>query len=146
MKTNSLDNPIFIFSLCLISIVINIISSINFFPILMLGVLFMAFFVSLKRRHGYSLFFVIITMLCIELNNGFLPFSIIMLSFFIYAFIIPYLKRVLSIENIKSYVYISVFYLGLYMLWVVNNESSIRLNFTLLINLILDFFVFGVFI
>lgn len=146
MKINNLDSPIFIFILCFISIIVNAISAVHFFPILLLGPIFMAFFVALKRRYGYSLFFVLLTILLIELNNGFMPFSLIMLSFFLYSFIIPYLKRVLSLDSINAYVYIAVFYLGVFILWTLNNESSAQLNYTLLINLIIDFIVFGVFI
>ncbi|RXK14142.1 hypothetical protein CP965_01455 [Halarcobacter mediterraneus] len=146
MKINNLDNPFYIFLFCIFSLIINAISSIYFFPILLTGILFVAFYVCMERNYTYTLFFLSLTILIIEINNGFKPFSILLLCFFIYAFIIPYITRVLSVDGINLYIYILVFYCGIYILWILNNESSMQLNLTLLINLILDLIIFGVFI
>jgi len=146
MRTHNLDNPTFVLLLSIFSIFINIISSIYFFPILFLGVLFISFVICLKRRHNYSLFFIIITFCFIEINNGFKIFSLSLLSTFVYLFIAPYIKRTLSFNNLNPYIYISVFYLGVYIMWLLNNDLSSQLNYTLLINIVIDFFIFGVFI
>ena len=146
MKINNLDNPFFIATLCIIAIMSNIISSIHFFPILFLGVLFMSFFVCLKKRYNYSLIFIIITFCFIELNNGFKIFSLSLLATFVYIFIAPYIKRTLTFTSLNSYIYISVFYLGVYIMWSFNNELTPQLNYTLLINLVIDFIIFGVLI
>lgn len=146
MRINNLDNPLFIFLLFLITIFANTISSIYFFPILLLGMLFMAFFVCLKKRYYYSLSFIVISFLFVELNNGFKPFSITLLATFIYIFIAPYIKRVLSFDTLNPYIYISIFYLGIYILWSFHNELTTQLNYTLFINLIIDFILFGVLI
>lgn len=106
----------------------------------------MAFFVCLKKRYYYSLFLVIASIVFIELNNGFKPLSIILLSLFIYIFVAPYIKRVLSFHSLNPYIYISVFYLGVYFIWSLNNEITTHLNVTILINLIIDLMIFGVFI
>lgn len=146
MKINNLDNPFFIFLLFLTVIIVNTISSIYFFPLLLLGLLFMGFFVCLKKRYYYSLFFIIIAFLFIEVNNGFKVFSITLLASFIYIFIAPYIKRVLSFNALNSYIYITIFYIGIYFLWLINNDFSTQLTITLLINLIIDFILFGVLI
>lgn len=146
MKINNLDNPFFIFLLFLTAIIVNTISSIYFFPILLLGILFMGFFVCLKKRYYYSLFFIVIAFLFIEVNNGFKVFSITILASFIYIFIAPYIKRVLSFNALNSYIYITIFYIGIYFLWLINNDLSAQLTITLLINLIIDFILFGVLI
>jgi len=146
MKINNLDNPLFIVILCILAVLINTFSSVYFFPILLLGILFMGFFVCLKKRYHYSLSLVILTILLIELNNGFKPFSISLLATFIYVFIAPNIKRILSFNTLNSYIYIAVFYFGLFILWSLNNDVSAQLNYTILINLIIDFILFGVFI
>lgn len=146
MKINNLDNPFFIFLLFLTAIIVNTISSVIFFPLLLLGILFMAFFVCLKKRYYYSLLFIIAAFLFIELNNGFRAFSITLLASFIYIFIAPYIKRVLSFNTLNPYIYITIFYIGTYILWLINNDYSTQLNVTILINLIIDFILFGVFI
>jgi len=139
MKIYNFDNSFFIFFLCFFSIVTNVISSIYFFAIFLLGPLFLAFCYCLKNKRAYSLFLIILTIFLIELNNGFMPFSIIALSLFIYTFIIPYFKKVLSIENIKIHIYITILYLGLYILWISNNENSTELEYALLVNLLIDY-------
>jgi len=100
----------------------------------------------LKQGYYYSLFFIILSFLFIELNNGFKPFSLSLLAGFTFYFIKPYIKRVLSFENATPYIYMSVFYLGVYVLWSLNNEVSAQLNYVLLFNLLIDFLIFGVFI
>ena len=146
MKINKFDNPIFIFLFCIFAVSINTLSSIYFFPIFLLGSLFMAFFVCLKKGYYYSLSLVMLTILLIELNSGFKSFSVLLLTIFIYTFVAPYIKRVLSFNLLNSYVYIIVFYFSIYILWAVNNEVTVQLNYTILINLIVDLLIFGVFI
>lgn len=146
MKVNNFDNPIFIFLFCIFAIFVNTLSSVYFFPIFLLGSLFMAFFVCIQKGYFYSLSLVMLSILLIEINNGFKPLSVILLTIFIYVFIAPYIKRVLSFNSLNSFIYISIFYLGLYILWAINNEITTQLNYTLLINLVIDFIVFGVLI
>lgn len=146
MRTDNLNNPFFVLLLCIFSVFVNIISSIYFFPILFIGVLFISFFICLKRRHHYSLIFIIITFCLIEINNGFKLFSLSLLSTFVYVFIAPYIKRTLSFNSLNPYIYIAVFYLGVYIMWSLNNNLTPQLNYTLLINLAIDFFIFGVFV
>ena len=146
MKINKFDNPIFIFLFCLFAVFINTISSVYFFPVFLLGSLFMAFFVCLKKRYYYSFSLVILTILLIELNSGLKVFSVLLLCIFLYLFITPYIKRVLSFDSLNSYIYIFVFYLGIYFLWAINNPITTQLNYTIFINLIIDLFIFGVLI
>lgn len=146
MKITNHDSPVFIIILCVYAVIINIISTIYFFPILFLGILALLFFLSVKQKYYYSLFFIIISFLFIELNNGFKPFSLSLLAGFIYFFIKPYIKRVLSFETLTPYIYICTFYLGTGILWSINNDINAQLIYVLLINLIMDFLIFGVFI
>jgi hypothetical protein len=106
----------------------------------------MSFFVCLKKRYYYSLTLTILTFTFIELNNGFKIFSITILATFIYLFITPYIKRVLSFNSLNSYIYIAIFYFGIYILWAINNEITAQLNYILLINLLIDLIFFGVLI
>ena len=146
MKINNFDNPIFIFIYCVFAIFINTLSSVYFFPIFLLGTIFIAFFVCLRKGYYYSLSLVILTILLIEINSGFKTFSVLLLIIFLYVFIAPYIKRVLSLDSINSYIYIVVFYLGVYIIWTLNNDATAQLFFTIFINLIIDLLIFGVLI
>jgi hypothetical protein len=110
------------------------------------GILFLAFMRTLKLRAYYSLMFVLFSFLFIELNNGFKPFSLILLAFFTYTFIVPYLKRVISLHDLNAYVYMLCFYVGIGGLWALVNGSSFKLLGTLIFNIFLDFIIFGFFI
>ena len=146
MKINNFDNPIFIFIYCVFAIFINTLSSVYFFPIFLLGTIFIAFFVCLRKGYYYSLSLVILTILLIEINSGFKTFSVLLLIIFLYVFIAPYIKRVLSLDSINSYIYIVFFYLGVYIIWTLNNDATAQLFFTIFINLIIDLLIFGVLI
>ena len=84
MTRNNLDNPFFLFLVLLMAITINTIFSIHFLLIMFAGILFTAFYRCLKKRYLYSLAFVIIAFLFIEVNTGLKPFSLSLLSLFIY--------------------------------------------------------------
>lgn len=146
MKINNLDNPFYILLFCIFALLVNTLSSVYFLPLMLLGILFISFFICMEKNYNYTLFFVGLTILLIEINNGFKPFSIILLCFFIYAFVIPYISRVLSIDGTNLYVFLILFYLGVWFLWLLNNDLSLQLNFVLLINLIIDLIIFGFFI
>ncbi|MDZ7818298.1 MAG: hypothetical protein U5K55_06645 [Aliarcobacter sp.] len=89
MTRNNLDNPFFLFIVLLIAITVNTISSIHFLLVMLAGILFTAFYRCLRKRYLYSLAFVIIAFLFIEINTGLKPFSLSLLSLFIYVFILP---------------------------------------------------------
>ena len=146
MKINNLDNPLFIFLLFLLSIFVNTISSIYFFPILFLGILFIAFSVCLKKRYYYSLTFIVLAFLFIELNSGFKAFSITLIAILIYTFISPKIKRILSFSTLNPYIYITIFYLAIFILWSLQYEVSSQLYYTMLINIVIDFILFGILI
>ncbi|MGB6327955.1 MAG: hypothetical protein WBF48_03455 [Halarcobacter sp.] len=146
MRINKFDNPIFIFLFCIFAVFINTLSSAYFFPIFLLGALFVAFFVCLKKAYYYSLSLVMLTILLIELNSGFKTFSVLLLTIFTYLFAAPYIKRVLSFDTLNSYIYIVVFYIGIFILWALNNDITAELTYTILINIFIDLFIFGVLI
>lgn len=146
MKISNFDNPLFIFLIFISTLLINTLSSIYFAPVLLVGVLFLAFQTCLKRSYYYSLLFICASFLFIELNNGFKPVSLILLAFFMYVFIVPYMKRVLSFNKLNDYIFIALFYVGVIILWSINNDVSIELIFTVLINIFIDFIIFWIII
>lgn len=146
MRIDNFSNPFFIFFFSFLAVLINIISSIYFFPILLLGVLYIFFYTTLKNRLYYSLFFILISVFLIEINNGFRPFSIILLMLFTYIFISPSIKRILSFNLLNRYIYIAFFYVGLIIIWSLNNDITPILYYLVFINIIIDFIVFGLLI
>lgn len=146
MNQNLLYNPIFIFILFLLTAIVSTISSVYFICIILAGVQFLAFRETLKNKFYYSLLFVMLSFLIIEYNTGFKPFSLILLAFFCNIFIIPYLKRVLSFNNLNPFIYMICFYIGMMIIWSISNEVNIKVVGSILLNIFIDFIIFGVFI
>lgn len=146
MIRNRLENPIILFFVLFVIISINIMASINFLLVMFAGVLFTAFYIFLKKRYIYSLIFVVITFLFIEINSGLKPFSLTLLSLFIYVFIIPKGDSNSSYDLANSYVYMLFFYIGLFIMWSLFYDMDDRIFLALLLNIIFDFIFFGVFL
>ena len=146
MKYNNLDSPLFLFTLIIVAVVLNLISSIYFLIIMLSGVLFMAFFVSLKNRRMYSLFFIVIAFLFIEINSGLKPLSLTLLSLFLYIFVTPHIKRTLSFSSINSYIYVILFYLGVLLLWSLSTPLDETILKAVIANIFIDLLFIGAFI
>lgn len=146
MTRNNLDNPVFLFIVLIIAITVNIISSIHFLLIMFAGILFTAFYRCLRKRYLYSLAFVVIAFLFIEINTGLKPFTFTLLSLFIYVFILPKDENHTSYNLSSSYIYIIFFYLGLLILWSIVFELNTTILLTLFINIIIDLLFFGAFL
>ena len=146
MTRNNLDNPIFLFIVLILAITVNIISSIHFLLIMFAGILFTAFYRCLRKRYLYSLTFVVIAFLFIEINTGLKPFTLTLLSLFIYIFILPKDEIHTSYNLSSSYIYIIFFYLGLLILWSIIFGLDTTILLTILVNTIIDLLFFGAFL
>ena len=146
MTRSNLDNPIFLFILLVLIVTVNAISSIHFLFLLFAGILFTAFYRCLKKRYLYSLTFVVIAFLFIEINTGLKPFSLTLLSLFIYVFILPKEESYTSYNLSSSYIYIIFFYIGLLIMWSIMFGFDLNILIALFINLLIDLIFFGVFL
>ena len=146
MTRNNLDNPIFLFIVLIFAVTVNAISSIHFLLVIFAGILFTAFYRCLKKRYLYSLTFTIIAFLFIEINTGLKPFSLTLLSLFIYIFILPKDESHTSYNLSSSYLYIAFFYLGLLIIWSMAFGIDFNIIITLFLNLLIDLTFFGVFL
>ena len=146
MSRNNLDNPLFLFIVLLLIIAVNTISSIHFLLIMFAGILFTAFYRCLKKRYLYSLTFVVITFLFIEINTGLKPFSMTLLSLFIYIFILPRDESQTSYNSSSAYLYIIFFYIGLIVMWSILFGIHPHLIATLIINALIDLIFLGAFL
>lgn len=146
MIRNNLDNPIFLMLVLLMAITINAITSIHFLLVMFAGILFTAFYRTLRKRYLYSLTFVVIAFLFIEINSGLKPFSLSLLSLFIYVFILPKVEDSNSYNYSNSYFYILIYYISLCILWSLTYQFDPSVIFIFFVNLIIDIIFFGVFL
>ena len=146
MTKSNLDNPFFLFIILSLVVMVNTISSIHFLLVMFAGILFTIFYRCLKERYLYSLAFVVIAFLFIEINTGLKPFTLSLLSLFLYIFILPKDENY-SYDNLSSsYIYIIIFYIGLLIIWSVVFELNETMLITIFANILIDLIFFGVFL
>lgn len=142
MHRNSLfDNPLFIVTIIFCVGVFNIFLPIHFISILLSGVIYIAFSRSLQKKYYYSLFFLVIAFMIIEVSQGLKIFSLSLLAFFIYLFIAPKIKSVLSSDSLYVITIIFIFYVGVLILYKFLGEVDIELISILLLNFFIDIFL-----
>lgn len=146
MTKSNLHNPIFLFIVLALAVMVNTISSIHFLLVMFAGILFTIFYRCLKERYLYSLAFVVIAFLFIEINTGLKPFTLSLLSLFLYIFILPKDENY-SYDNLSSsYIYIIIFYIGLLIIWSVIFGLNETMIITIFANILIDLIFFGVFL
>ena len=146
MTKSNLDNPFFLFIILSLVVMVNTISSIHFLLVMFAGILFTIFYRCLKERYLYSLAFVVIAFLFIEINTGLKPFTLSLLSLFLYIFILPKDENY-SYDNLSSsYIYILIFYIGLLIIWSVVFELNETILITIFVKILIDLIFFGVFL
>jgi len=139
MYRNSLfDNPIAIFIFVVFASVVNTLMSVHFISIFFVGVLFLAFIRSLDKGYYYTLFFIVMGFCMIEIAHGFRLFNLSLLSFFLYFFIVPFLKSILSSVNFYFVSLILVFYMGFALLLSIFGGIDSELISILIMNYIID--------
>lgn len=146
MNTSILNVPIIVFFISILVILINIISSIYFISIMLIGIIFLALEQSIKNKQYYTLSYLILVMLYLEINIGFRPFSLTLLAFFSHIFILPYIKRVMSLSSISNYIHVFWFYFSSVFIYTLNNDLSFNIIFSIFFNVMIDFVIIGLFI
>lgn len=142
MFRNSLfDNPFAIFLLFLSVILTNIILSVHLISIFLAGVVFVAFVRALQKRYYYSLILIIFCFNIIETTQGLKLFSLTILSLFIYIFIIPKLKVLLTSINIYSVILLFIFYMGIMILFSFLGTINSLFVSKIVVNYFIDLFI-----
>lgn len=142
MVRNSIDNPVFLVILLIFSISINFLASTHFLVILFAGVLSTLFYRTLKQKYYYSFALVVLSFLFIELNMGLKPFSLSLLSYFVYIFIIPRYEQ----NQISILLNIIFFYFILGVIWYIFFNFESFFSYILIINLVIDLIIVGIFL
>ncbi|WP_419769635.1 MAG: hypothetical protein ACNI3C_09850 [Candidatus Marinarcus sp.] len=143
-KKNIFDNTYVLFFLFIIVVITNTISSVYFLSLMLAGVVYVAFTRCLKKHNYYPMIYLILAFLFIELNNGFKPFSLILLGSFIYVYLIPFLTRVMVIDSLNEFLQIMLLYIGIGVVWSLTNDVNFLLIKTLFFNFIIDLIIIGI--
>ncbi|OCL86402.1 hypothetical protein AAX26_01535 [Aliarcobacter thereius] len=142
MSTNSLDNPFFLVVFISTLVFISIFASSFFIILPFAGILSIAFYRTLKQEYYYSFAFILFAFLIVELNMGLKPFSLALIAYFIYLFIIPQYEQ----DKLNNYLYILFFYIGMLILFTLFYNISTYIILFLLLAFFLDIIIFGIFL
>ena len=145
MYRNSLfDNPIAIVIFVIFVSLVNILMPVHFVSIFLAGALFLAFMRSIEKGYYYTLFVIVIGFCIIEISHGFRLFNLSLLSFFLYFFIVPFIKSFLSSINFYFTTVLLVFYLGFALLLSLYGDIDSHLVSILIMNYIIDVIVVSI--
>jgi hypothetical protein len=132
--------PPYAIILCLI-IIVNIISSTYFICIILAGIVFKIFTISLKQKYFYLSIFAIITFLNMETIYGLTFFSMTTVALTLNYIVIPKIKHLISSNILKEFICLLLFYL---VVLVFNHITfDIALLKTMLLNFTIDSLIVG---
>jgi hypothetical protein len=126
------------FSTLITIIIINMFFSTYFITIFLMGVVFTIFIDVLKKEYIYLFIFVILTFCFIETIHDIKPFTLTLISFFLYYFIIPKLKHFFSSLAMAKIVYVFFFYLIFYIFSFFTNYYTSEMSIVFIINFLID--------
>ena len=127
---------LFIIFIC-ISIV-NIISTTHLISILLVGVIYYIFSLTLYYKEYYKLIWSILTFLVFEINFGFPLFSISLFSYFIYLVVVPYFTINLSLNRTNYITALAIFYIFFGLLVALLNDFTTDMILPFFGNYLLD--------
>lgn len=144
MTKNLFANPFYIVLLFFVVLIFNIFFSVHFIPILLAGTVFTAFIYVYERKKYYSLIAVIASFMVIEVSQGMHLFSLSLLSFLIYIFVIPKLKQLFSLGELDLLLFVLIFYLHYFIFYMVFYYFSTSVLLKILLNILVDLVIVGV--
>ncbi len=145
-QRNLLDSQFILFLFFISVSLINIFSSVHFVPIMLVGVVFIVFNELVKKEHYYSLIWIILTFLVIENVQGFGTFNLLLIALFIYFFIKSSVKHIFLSYSLTRSLYIVMFYCITAFIYGVFNGFDIVSFFYIVVNIVIDIVVVGLFI
>jgi hypothetical protein len=129
-----------------ISISVNVISTTHFYPILFIGVIYYLFSNLLHKKEYYKLFWLLPAFLIFEVNFGFPIFSMIILSYIVFSFIIPAFSSNLSFSKSNYFIGLFIFYIIFFFFVILLNGYTDIFLKNLLVNYIVDIIFITVFL
>jgi hypothetical protein len=143
-RSSLFDNPIAIFLLLVIVGICNIILPVHFISIFLAGVVFIAMIRAIEKVYPYTILFLLLGFIIIELSHGLKIFSLGLLALFIYLFISPRIKSSFSSETFYFTSVILLFYFGMGVLFYFGGGIDSKLITILLMNFVFDLFIVSI--
>ncbi len=145
-KRNLLDSQFILFLFFITVSLVNILFSVHFISIMLVGVVFIIFNELIKKGYYYSLIWIVLAFLVIENVQGFGIFSLFLIALFIYIFIKSSVQHIFSSYDLTRSLYIIIFYSAIVFVYGVFNSFDIVSLSYIAINIIIDIIIVGLFI
>ncbi len=147
LKQNNIFNKdINIFYLFIVVAIINLLSAVHFVPIMLGGIVYIAFDKVVKEKNVYTLFWIILSFFIIENIQGLETFSLLLISFFIYLILKAQLQSIFSSSGLVKSLYVLVFYILLITVHSAFNGFNPDILLIISINILIDIFIVGFFV
>lgn len=140
-RSNLFDNPFIIFLLFIIVSITNVLFTVHFIAIFLIGVLFMAFVRCLEKGYTYSMILILFTFTIVETSHGLKFLSLSLVAFFIYFFIVPKIKAAFSSQTFYFLLLILFFYICVGILFYMSGGIDAKLSAILMTNYFIDLLI-----
>jgi hypothetical protein len=114
----------------------------------MLSVLFLLFHNALKKELVGQFFFVILAILIVEAQKGFLALSLLIYFFFIDKFIVPKINQNINSHTLKNILYVLLVYIGyIFFATLLSNVfllPNITFDYYIVFYIVIELFIIGV--
>ena len=111
---------------------------------MLLGVIYYIFSYLLNSKEYYKILWIIFTFIIFEINFGFPFFSIILLSYFNYSIVIPYLSTNLSFNKDNYFLSTLIYYIIFYVFLILFYSTTENLMIQVFVNYIIDILILTV--
>ena len=146
MRRSIFNNQAIIFLTSIFVIFVNILGSVHFITITLAGVMFYLSQICYKHKMYYTLFFVLIAFLVIEITQNLAPFSLFLISFLLYTIVLPIIDRMFSVEKLKLIIDVVLFYLSVILVHYMATDELLLSFGYILTNIMLDIVIIGLFL
>lgn len=140
-RSNLFDNPFIIFLLFIIVSITNVLFTVHFIAIFLIGVLFMAFVICLEKGYTYSMILILFTFTIVETSHGLKLLSLSLVAFFIYFFIVPKIQATFSSQTFYFLLLILFFYICVGILFYMSGGIDAKLSAILMTNYFIDLLI-----
>jgi hypothetical protein len=140
MYRNSLfDNPIAIFLLLVIVSLSNIILPVHYISIFLAGIVFAALIRAIEKEYTYTILFLLMGFVIIELSHGLKIFSLSLVALFIYFFMSSFSSETFYFTSV-----LLLFYIGMGMLFYFWGGIDSKVITILMMNFVIDLFLVSI--
>ena len=116
----------------------------------LISIVMLLFYRSLQKQDSLLLIFLIISILILEAQKGFLGFTLLIYFLLAYRYILPKLDKSINAKKLKNFFYIVVAYIGYYLFSTLLAQifllPSFSLDWYVVYYIVIEYFIVSLFL